>query len=114
MQNKNNIITIFDTTLRDGEQSPGASMNIEEKVAIALQLEKLGVDVIEAGCAASSDGDFESITQISNMVHNSTICSLSRCVENDIIKAKDALKNAKKSRIHLFLATSPIHMEYNL
>ena len=114
MQNKNNIITIFDTTLRDGEQSPGASMNIEEKVAIALQLEKLGVDVIEAGFAASSDGDFESITQISNMVHNSTICSLSRCVENDIIKAKDALKNAKKSRIHLFLATSPIHMEYKL
>lgn len=108
------IITIFDTTLRDGEQSPGASMNIEEKIAIALQLERLGVDVIEAGFAASSTGDFESINQIAKNVEKSTICSLSRCVENDILRTKDSLKHAKKARIHLFLATSPIHMEYKL
>lgn len=109
-----NIITIFDTTLRDGEQSPGASMNIEEKVSIALQLEKLGVDVIEAGFAASSEGDFEAITQISKVIQKSTVCSLSRCVESDILKARDSLQHAKHSRIHLFLATSPIHMEYKL
>ncbi|RDU65988.1 2-isopropylmalate synthase [Helicobacter didelphidarum] len=111
---QNNKIIIFDTTLRDGEQSPGASMNIEEKVAVALQLERLGVDVIEAGFAASSEGDFESISQISKQVKTSTICSLSRCVESDILRAKDSLQYAKKSRIHLFLATSPIHMEYKL
>ncbi|STQ85736.1 2-isopropylmalate synthase [Helicobacter muridarum] len=111
---KQNIITIFDTTLRDGEQSPGASMNIEEKIAIALQLEKLGVDVIEAGFAASSTGDFESISQIAKNLQTSAVCSLSRCVESDILRAKDSLKYAKKPRIHLFLATSPIHMEYKL
>ncbi|RDU73787.1 2-isopropylmalate synthase [Helicobacter aurati] len=111
---KQEIITIFDTTLRDGEQSPGASMDIEEKIAIALQLEKLGVDVIEAGFAASSTGDFESISQIAKNVEKSTVCSLSRCVESDILRAKDSLKYAKKPRIHLFLATSPIHMEYKL
>ncbi len=109
-----NKIIIFDTTLRDGEQSPGASMNIEEKVLIATQLEKLGVDVIEAGFAASSEGDFESISQISRVLSKSRVCSLSRCVESDILKARDSLQHAKKSRIHLFLATSPIHMEYKL
>lgn len=110
----NNTITIFDTTLRDGEQSPGASMNIEEKIAVALQLEKLNVDVIEAGFAASSKGDFESIRQIAKNVESSSICSLSRCVEGDILAAKDALQDARKKRLHLFLATSPIHMEYKL
>lgn len=107
-------IVIFDTTLRDGEQSPGASMNIDEKVQIALRLEKLGVDVIEAGFAASSSGDLESIKEISSVVKNSTICSLSRCVKADIQKAGLSLENAKRSRIHVFLATSPIHMEYKL
>lgn len=109
-----NTITIFDTTLRDGEQSPGASMNIEEKIAVALQLERLNVDVIEAGFAASSKGDFESIKEIAKNVRKSSICSLSRCVESDILAAHNALKDAHKKRLHLFLATSPIHMEYKL
>lgn len=110
----NNKIIIFDTTLRDGEQSPGASMNIDEKIKIALQLEKLGVDVIEAGFAASSTGDFCSISEISKSVKDVTVCTLSRCVESDILKSKEAIENAKKGRIHLFIATSPIHMEYKL
>lgn len=111
---KREMIRIFDTTLRDGEQSPGASMTIEEKVALALQLEKLGVDIIEAGFAASSKGDFESISQIAQSITSSAVCSLSRCVESDLLSAKDSLKAAKSPRIHLFLATSPLHMEYKL
>ena len=110
---KNNII-IFDTTLRDGEQSPGASMNTEEKIQIALQLEKLGVDVIEAGFAAASPGDADAISKISEQVKNSTVCSLSRALESDIKIAGEALQKAKKKRIHTFIATSPIHMEYKL
>ncbi len=111
--NKNNII-IFDTTLRDGEQSPGASMNIEEKIRLAMQLEKLGVDVIEAGFAAASKGDFDAIARISQRVANSTICSLSRAIDRDIKASADAIKEAKHKRIHTFIATSPIHMEYKL
>ncbi|MCK9546263.1 MAG: 2-isopropylmalate synthase [Sulfurospirillaceae bacterium] len=107
-------IKIFDTTLRDGEQSPGASMNIEEKIQIALQLEKLGVDIIEAGFAAASPGDFEAISRISSIVKNSTICSLARAVQNDIKAAGEAIKEAPKRRIHTFIATSPIHMQYKL
>ena len=107
-------IIIFDTTLRDGEQSPGASMNTKEKIQIALQLEKLGVDVIEAGFAAASKGDFEAINQIAQAVKNSTVCSLARALENDIIQAGEAIKPASKQRIHTFIATSPIHMEYKL
>ncbi len=110
---KNNII-IFDTTLRDGEQSPGASMNTEEKIQIALQLEKLGVDVIEAGFAAASPGDADAISKISEQVKNSTVCSLSRALDNDIKIAGEALQKANKKRIHTFIATSPIHMEYKL
>ena len=79
-----NIIKIFDTTLRAGEQSPGASINTEEKIQIALQLQKLGVDVIEAGFAAASPGDFDAIKRISEQIDKSTVCSLARCVENDI------------------------------
>lgn len=109
----NNII-IFDTTLRDGEQSPGASMNTEEKIQIALQLEKLGVDVIEAGFAAASPGDFGAIKRISEQVKNSTVCSLARALESDIKAAGEAIQNANKRRIHTFIATSPIHMEYKL
>ena len=108
------IIKIFDTTLRDGEQSPGASMNMEEKIQIALGLEKLGVDIIEAGFAAASPGDFEAISQISKIVKNSTICSLSRAVTNDIKEAAKAIESANKKRIHTFIATSPIHMDYKL
>ncbi|WP_331775647.1 2-isopropylmalate synthase [Sulfurospirillum sp. 1612] len=107
-------IIIFDTTLRDGEQSPGASMNTEEKIQIALQLEKLGVDVIEAGFAAASPGDFGAIKRISEQVKNSTVCSLARALDGDIKAAAHAIANANKQRIHTFIATSPIHMEYKL
>jgi 2-isopropylmalate synthase len=107
-------IVIFDTTLRDGEQSPGASMNTEEKIQIASQLEKLGVDVIEAGFAAASPGDFDAIARIAQRVRNSTVCSLARALEKDIKAAGDAVAAAPKKRIHTFIATSPIHMEYKL
>jgi len=108
------IIKIFDTTLRDGEQSPGCSMSIDEKIKIASQLDKLGVDIIEAGFAAASPGDFESISKIAQTVQNSTICSLARAIDNDILKAGEAIQNAKHKRIHTFIATSPIHMEHKL
>ena len=110
---KNKII-IFDTTLRDGEQSPGASMNTAEKLQIALQLERLGVDVMEAGFAAASPGDFDAVNQIAKQALNITICSLARAVERDIKAAGEALAPAKNTRIHTFIATSPIHMEYKL
>jgi 2-isopropylmalate synthase len=111
---QNNKLIIFDTTLRDGEQSPGASMTQEEKLRIARQLEKLGVDVIEAGFAAASPGDFESVSAVAKNIKESTICSLARAVENDIRKAGEAIKHAKKGRIHTFIATSKIHMENKL
>lgn len=110
----NNQLIIFDTTLRDGEQSPGASMTKEEKVRIARQLEKLGVDVIEAGFAAASQGDFEAIQAVSKTINRSTVCSLARAVENDIQRAGNAVKEAKSKRIHTFIATSKIHMENKL
>ncbi len=108
------MVKIFDTTLRDGEQSPGASMTIEEKIKVAKQLEKLRVDIIEAGFAAASPGDFEAIHMIAKEVKDSTICSLARAVENDIKKAAEAVAPAPLRRIHTFIATSPIHMEYKL
>lgn len=108
------IIKIFDTTLRDGEQSPGASMNTDEKIKIALQLQKLGVDVIEAGFAIASPGDFDAIDKIAQVITKSTVCSLARSVEADIKAAGDAIAKAKLRRIHTFIATSPIHMEYKL
>ena len=111
---KDNKIIIFDTTLRDGEQSPGASMNTEEKIQIALQLQKLGVDVIEAGFAAASPGDFDAIARIAEAVTKSRICSLARALDRDIKAAGEAVSKAKMSRIHTFIATSPIHMEYKL
>ena len=111
---ENNIVKIFDTTLRDGEQSPGASMNIEEKIQIALQLQKLNVDIIEAGFAAASPGDFEAIEKISEVITTSTVCSLARALEKDIRAAGEAIKKAPLQRIHTFIATSPIHMEYKL
>jgi 2-isopropylmalate synthase len=110
----NNIVKIFDTTLRDGEQSPGASMNIEQKIQIALQLQKLGVDIIEAGFATSSPGDFEAIENISKVVDKSIVCSLARALEKDIQQAAKAINSAKLKRIHTFIATSPIHMEHKL
>ena len=108
------MVKIFDTTLRDGEQSPGASMTIEEKIKVARQLEKLKVDIIEAGFAAASPGDFEAINNIAKEVKNSTVCSLARAVEKDIKAAADAIAPAPLKRIHTFIATSPIHMEYKL
>ncbi|MFC1752875.1 2-isopropylmalate synthase [Thermoproteota archaeon] len=108
------IIKIFDTTLRDGEQSPGCSMNKEEKLEIAYQLERLGVDVIEAGFAISSKGDFDSIELIAKHLKKSIVCSLSRAVKADIEAAGRAIEKAKYKRIHTFIATSPIHMEYKL
>ena len=107
-------IKIFDTTLRDGEQSPGASMNIEEKIKIALQLEKLRVDVIEAGFAASSPGDFEAINQIAQSLSSASVCSLARALESDIDVAAKAIAPAHHKTIHTFIATSPIHMEFKL
>ena len=111
---QNNRVIIFDTTMRDGEQSPGASMTKEEKIRIARQLEKMGVDVIEAGFAAASPGDFESVNAIAKIITNATVCSLARAVENDVRKAGEAVFPAPKKRIHTFIATSPIHMEYKL
>lgn len=109
-----NRIIIFDTTLRDGEQSPGATMNLTEKVRMARQLDQLGVDIIEAGFAASSPGDFEAIATIAREVQNASICSLCRTVKSDIDRAAEALKDAKRSRIHIFLATSDLHMKFKL
>jgi len=108
------IVKIFDTTLRDGEQSPGASMNTQEKIKIAIQLQKLGVDVIEAGFAAASLGDASAIENISKVVDKSIVCSLARAVDSDIKAAGEAIRDAKHKRIHTFIATSPIHMEYKL
>ncbi|MBM4123396.1 MAG: 2-isopropylmalate synthase [Nitrospira sp.] len=106
------MIKIFDTTLRDGEQSPGASMNVEEKVMIAKQLARLGVDIIEAGFAYSSPGDFEAVRQVAHEVEGPTVCSLARAKPEDITRAWEALKGASKVRIHTFLSTSDIHLKY--
>lgn len=111
---KSEKLVIFDTTLRDGEQSPGASMTRDEKVRIAKMLEKMRVDVIEAGFAIASNGDFESVKAVANAVKDSTVCSLARAVYADIDRAAEALKGANAPRIHTFIATSPIHMKYKL
>lgn len=105
---------IFDTTLRDGEQSPGATMNVAEKIRIATQLEELGVDIIEAGFPAASDGDFEAVSQIARTVKKIQVAGLCRANKNDIDRVWGAVKHAKNPRIHTFLATSPLHMKYKL
>ena len=107
-------VLIFDTTLRDGEQSPGCSMNLEEKLRIAETLQTLGVDIIEAGFAIASNGDFESIKKISDTLDGPIICSLSRAAHKDIDRSAEALRYAKRKRIHTFLSTSPLHMKYKL
>ena len=107
-------VYIFDTTLRDGEQAPGYSMNLEEKIKMAKALEALGVDIIEAGFAISSPGDFESVRAIAAAVENVTVASLARALKKDIDAAWNAVKEAKKPRIHVFLATSDLHLEYKL
>lgn len=110
----NTRIAIFDTTLRDGEQSPGCSMYLEEKISMARQLEKLGVDVIEAGFPFASEGDFKSVVAVAEECRNTTIAALCRTVTSDIHSAANALKKAKRSRIHTFVATSDIHLQYKL
>ncbi len=107
-------LIIFDTTLRDGEQSPGASMTKEEKLRIAKALEKMQVDVIEAGFPVASPGDFEAVQMVARNVQNSTVCGLARAIDKDIESAGAALKDANSARIHTFIATSPIHMKYKL
>lgn len=107
-------LIVFDTTLRDGEQAPGFSMKIEEKIRLALQLEKLGVDVIEAGFPISSPGDFEAVQKVSEAVTSSQVCGLARAAKKDIEACAEALKKAKRPRIHLFLATSDIHLKHKL
>ena len=104
-------IYIFDTTLRDGEQVPGCKLNTTEKVALALELENLGVDIIEAGFPISSPGDYESVNQISKNVRDVTICALSRAVQKDIEVAAQALKYAKRPRIHTGIGTSDYHIK---
>jgi len=110
---KDNLI-IFDTTLRDGEQSPGASMTKDEKIRIAKALETMKVDVIEAGFPIASDGDFESVKAVANVIKDSTVCGLARAKKIDIDRAGEAIKGANSGRIHTFIATSPIHMEHKL
>jgi 2-isopropylmalate synthase len=112
--NKKDNVIIFDTTLRDGEQSPGATMNLEEKILIAKALDAMGVDVIEAGFAMASDGDLKAIQEVAKILKNAKICSLARARKADIERAAEAVKPAEKKRIHTFIATSPLHMEYKL
>src|SRR6202162_6326105 len=107
-------ITIFDTTLRDGEQSPGCSMNVQEKLRLAQQLDRLGVDIIEAGFPIASEGDFAAVQAIAAQVRRPVIAGLARACRPDIERAWDALKGAARPRIHVFLATSDIHLKYKL
>lgn len=111
---ESNRVIIFDTTLRDGEQSPGASMNLDEKLRIADTLEELGVDVIEAGFPIASNGDFEAVREVAKLVRKPVICGLARSARADIERAAEALKPAERSRIHTFISTSPLHMKYKL
>ena len=108
------LIKIFDTTLRDGEQSPGASMNLDQKLRVANALVELGVDIIEAGFPIASPGDFESVKQIAIETKGAEICGLARCKDGDIDRAWEALQHAENARIHVFLATSAIHREFKL
>src|SRR5208282_4660992 len=107
-------VRIFDTTLRDGEQSPGCTMNVEEKIALARQLERLNVDIIEAGFAVSSPGDFESVSRVAQAVTEPVVLSLSRTQEGDVDSALRAVDKAAHPGIHIFIATSEIHLKYKL
>ena len=111
---ESNRVIIFDTTLRDGEQSPGASMNLDEKLRLADMLAGMGVDVIEAGFPIASPGDFEAVEAIAKSVTGATICGLARAGSKDIERAADALRPAKRKRIHTFISTSALHMKYKL
>ncbi|MEE8532176.1 MAG: 2-isopropylmalate synthase [Alphaproteobacteria bacterium] len=111
---ESNRVVIFDTTLRDGEQSPGCSMNLEEKLRVAELLERMGVDVIEAGFPIASRGDFQSVNEVAKVIKGSTVCGLARASLKDIDRAAEALEPAERKRIHTFIATSPLHMKYKL
>lgn len=112
--NPDNRVIIFDTTLRDGEQSPGCSMNLDEKLRIAQLLDEMGVDVIEAGFPIASQGDWEAVNEISKVLKNAVVCGLSRTTKKDIEAAATALEPAERRRIHTFISTSPLHMKYKL
>src|SRR5271155_5532371 len=114
MAAENVRITVFDTTLRDGEQSPGCSMNHQEKLRLAHQLDRLGVDVIEAGFPIASDGDFEAVKAVAAVIRRPIVAGLSRACRPDIERAWQALQDAARPRIHVFLATSDIHLKYKL
>ena len=109
-----NRVYFFDTTLRDGEQSPGATMNLQEKLRLAHQLEVLGVDIMEAGFPASSPGDFEAVRTIAAQAGDIQVAGLARCVASDIDRCWEAVKGARNPRIHTFLSTSPLHMRHKL
>ena len=113
MSDKNRII-IFDTTMRDGEQSPGASMSLEEKLQISRVFDELGVDVIEAGFPIASPGDFEAVTEISKTLKKSIPCGLARATKKDIDACHESLRHARNFRIHTFISTSPLHMKHKL
>src|SRR5881227_615188 len=111
---KSRTIEIFDTTLRDGEQAPGIALQPDEKAEIAEQLERLGVDVVEAGFPGASPGDYEGVRSVALAVEAPTVAALARTVREDLDAAAEALAGARRSRIHVFLATSPVHMEHKL
>src|SRR6266478_1685452 len=113
-ENDKDRVRIFDTTLRDGEQSPGISLNVHEKLEIASQLARLGVDVIEAGFPIASPGDFESVQAIAREVHGPVICGLARTSKQDIEAAWNAVRDSERPRIHTFISTSDIHIEHQL
>src|SRR3977135_1813119 len=111
---KSDRVRIFDTTLRDGEQSPGAAMTHEEKIEVAMLLEEMAVDTIEAGFPGASNGDFEAVSAIAGRVKNSVVCGLARAGFKDIDRAGEALRSAPRRRIHTFISTSPVHMRHKL
>jgi 2-isopropylmalate synthase len=113
-ENEKNRVIIFDTTLRDGEQSPGASMNLEEKMQVAEVLDGMGVDVIEAGFPIASNGDFEAVLAIGKVIKSAVVCGLARAGNKDIDRAAEALQYAHRRRIHTFISTSPLHMKFKL
>ena len=107
-------VIIFDTTLRDGEQAPGATMSLDQKISIATILDNMKVDIIEAGFPISSEGEFEAVNKIASVVNHSKIAGLARANRNDIDAVINSTKNAKRNRVHTFISTSPIHMKYKL
>ena len=113
-QSEQDRVVIFDTTLRDGEQSPGATMTHEEKLEVAELLDAMGVDIIEAGFPIASDGDFQAVHEIAKRTKNAVVCGLARAGQKDIDRAGEAIKPAKRGRIHTFISTSPVHMKWKL